>query len=81
MRLVAAHVVAARAMLKMTQDELAAAAGITQKSLSLFESGITMPRASTLNRIQKALEYRGISFANGDRPTVTLDREKAIIPT
>lgn len=75
------HVAAARALLKMKQTELAAAAGLTEQAVNMFENGRTVPRAATIEAIRTALENRGIIFSNGDRPGVTLDRSKAIIPT
>ncbi len=75
------QVIAARNLLhKMTQEELASAAGVSQPVLALFEAGQTKPHDSTIEKIQKALEDRGIIFTNGDTPSVTLDRSKAIIP-
>jgi transcriptional regulator with XRE-family HTH domain len=76
------QVVAARGLLqKMTQEELAKASGVNPATLVLFESGQTQPHDSTIGKIQKALEDRGIIFTNGDSPSVTLDRTRAIIPT
>jgi transcriptional regulator with XRE-family HTH domain len=53
-------------MLEMSLEELAKAAGCTEKTLRNFESNRTAPRASTLRRIQAVLEERGIEFTNGD---------------
>lgn len=73
---------AARDLLgKMTQEELAKAAGVSADTVALFEAGHTRPHDSTIGKLQTALEQRGIIFGNGDRPSVTLDRSKAIIPT
>jgi DNA-binding XRE family transcriptional regulator len=81
MKLVAEHVVAARGMLKMSQSDLAMAAGVNRDTIQFFESGRTTPKDDTLFRIQTALEQRGIIFHNGGTPSVTLDRSKATIPT
>lgn len=81
MKLVPEHVIAARGMLKMTQAQLASAAGITEEALNKFERGKTRPYQSTLDALQKALEERGIIFMNGGKPGVQLDRSKAVIPT
>jgi transcriptional regulator with XRE-family HTH domain len=76
------QVIAARNLLnRMTQEELAKAAGVSNDTISLFETGQTTPQDATLAKIQKALEDRGIIFSNGDKPSVTLDRSQAIIPT
>jgi len=80
-KLVPEHVIAARGMLKMTQAQLAEAAGITEVALNRFERGHTEPHQSTLDALQTALEQRGIIFINGGKPGVQLDRSKATIPT
>ncbi|MCR5943601.1 MULTISPECIES: helix-turn-helix transcriptional regulator [unclassified Brucella] len=57
----------ARAMLGMTQAELAKLAGLSTTGLNNIERGSADPKASTLSAIQAALEGRGIVFlANGD---------------
>lgn len=52
----------ARAMLGMTQAELAAAAGMSTTALNNIERGAADPKASTLVAIQKALEAAGVVF-------------------
>jgi transcriptional regulator with XRE-family HTH domain len=64
----------------MTRDELGKAAGVSPQTIAFFENRHTVPRDDTLQRIQEALERRGIIFMNGDKPGVMLDRDKAIIP-
>jgi hypothetical protein len=56
----------ARAMLGMTQTELAELAGISKTGLL---------KASTLAAIQEALERRGIEFIEGKRPGLRLKEE------
>jgi len=57
----------ARAMLGMTQAELAKLAGLSTTGLNNIERGSADPKASTLSAIQLALEGRGIVFlADGD---------------
>lgn len=80
MKLVPAHVAGARGMLKMSRAELAAASGVAEKTIWNFEEGGRVPHGDTLQKIQEALERRGIIFHNGDKPTVTLDPERAVIP-
>lgn len=53
---------AARALLGWGQADLMKAAGVTQKTLSDFESGKTTPYESTLANIQNALESAGAVF-------------------
>lgn len=74
------HIVAARGLLGMKQEDLAAAAGVTHETISNFESGRHVPRRATLEAIVQALENRGIEFTNGNSPGVKLRPEKAIIP-
>lgn len=64
----------------MTQEQLAAAAGVTPETISNIEVGKTRGAPATLEAIAMALELRGIVFTNGDSPGVRLDPEKASIP-
>jgi predicted transcriptional regulator len=52
----------ARAMLGLTQAELAKRAGISTTGLNNIESGTGDPKASTLAAIKNALESAGIEF-------------------
>ena len=72
---------AARVKLGMEQVDLARAAGLTNKTISNFETGKAAPHDSTRNAIQAVLEARGIVFTNGDRPGFYFDKERVIIPT
>ncbi len=80
MRIIPEHVTAARGLLRMSQEELGKAAGVSPQTVRFFENRQTMPREETIQRITEALERRGIVFSNGDRPGVMLDPSKAIIP-
>ena len=62
MAVTAAQVRGARAMLGITQSELAEAADVKRLAIVRFESGETSPYASTLAKIEAALEGRGIVF-------------------
>jgi DNA-binding XRE family transcriptional regulator len=62
----------ARAMLGMTQTELAKLAGLSKTGLLNIENGASDPKASTLTAIQTALERAGIEFLEGARPGVRL---------
>jgi transcriptional regulator with XRE-family HTH domain len=71
----------ARAMLGLTQAQLAARAGLSKTGLNNIERGKADPKASTLVAIQSALESAGIEFTNGDAPGVRLrgkPRRKAL---
>lgn len=64
----------ARAMLGITQAELANTAGISTTALNNIERGAADPKASTLGAIQRALEAAGVIFVpgNGEGPGVRL---------
>lgn len=66
MAITAAQVRGARAMLGITQSELAEAADVKRLAVVRFESGETSPHASTLAKIEAALEGRGIVFIETD---------------
>lgn len=71
LRIVGEQVAAARKLLKMTQVELAAAAGLTQWTVINFEGGKNV-RPETVEAIREALTERGIVFTNGGEPGVKL---------
>jgi predicted transcriptional regulator len=64
--LTAAQVRAARAMIEMKQQELAEAAGVTRSVLAAFEAGQSASRSSTLGRIRRVLEARGVVFIESE---------------
>ena len=72
---------AARVKLGLDQVQLAKAAGVTNQTISQFETGKAAPHESTRLAIQSALEARGIVFTNGERPGFYFDKDKVIIPT
>lgn len=53
---------AARGWLDMAQDELAAAAGVSNSTVRDFEKGRRVPIGATLAAMRKVLEGRGIAF-------------------
>lgn len=67
---------AARMLLEMSQQELAAAAGVSDTTIEMFEMKRTRPRADTMDRIVGALHARGIEFTNGRNPGVRLIQDK-----
>ena len=79
MRPLGTQIVAARDLLKMTQAQLAAAAGVGENTVYRIEQEVGTPHRATLQAIQRALEERGITFTFGDRPSVTLDLSKATV--
>src|SRR5271170_5402180 len=54
---------AARAWLDWSQDDLAAAARVSQSTVRDFEKGRRIPIANNLEAMRAALEARGIGFA------------------
>lgn len=77
--LTGAHCVAARGLLRMTQAELSAAAGVAEATIRDFEAGRRSPRRGTIDALKQAFERRGIEFYNGGDPGVRLYRSRAII--
>lgn len=71
----------ARAMLGLTQAELAERAGISKTGLNNIEGGATDPKASTLKTIRAALEAAGAIFVaeNGEGPGVRLKKLRAFL--
>jgi transcriptional regulator with XRE-family HTH domain len=74
------HIIAARGLLRMTQQDLADAAGVSKETILRVENSRTVPHAGTMDAIRAALERRGIEFMNGDRPGVRLHPDQAIYP-
>ena len=77
MRFSGKQVAAARELLGLTQDELAAAAGVSFRTISRFERGEVEPRRESLKKLEVELERRGIEFTNGDGIGVRLKFAKA----
>jgi transcriptional regulator with XRE-family HTH domain len=67
----------ARAMLGLTQAELAKRAGISTTGLNNIERRGADSKASTLRAIREALESAGIEFTDGDQPGVRLGKAGA----
>lgn len=67
-----AQIRAARALVDMTQADLAARAGISKTGLNNIERGVSDPKASTLAAIQRVLEEAGVRFIEEGGPGVQL---------
>jgi DNA-binding transcriptional regulator YiaG len=68
---------AARAWLDLSQDDLAAAAHVSQSTVRDFEKGRRVPVANNLAAIRTALEARGIGFVgtvDNDASGITFTR-------
>jgi transcriptional regulator with XRE-family HTH domain len=59
-----AKVRAARAILGLSQDELAARLGLTQKSVHRIEQGAVEPKVRTIFTVQQFWRDNGIAFEN-----------------
>jgi Predicted transcriptional regulator with C-terminal CBS domains len=53
---------AARALAGWKRDQLAQAAGTTERTIARIEDGQSVPRASTAQAIRAALESAGVEF-------------------
>jgi transcriptional regulator with XRE-family HTH domain len=61
----AAQCRAARALLQITQDQLATKSGVSQKAIANFELGKTVPMRANLVVLQQTLELLGVEFLEG----------------
>lgn len=67
-----AQVRAARALLNLSQAELAKRAGVSQRSISGYEAETSQLMRANLAAVRQALEQAGITFTNGDEPGVRM---------
>jgi transcriptional regulator with XRE-family HTH domain len=67
---------AARALIEMSQADLAEAAGVSSRTVLDFEASKRQPIKATLAAIQRALEAAGVEFTNGGQPGVRLTVQK-----
>lgn len=67
----------ARELLGLKQTELASAAGVSYRTILMFETNKSDPYPRTLEKIRAELERRGIEFTNGSGIGVRLDNAKA----
>jgi transcriptional regulator with XRE-family HTH domain len=65
---------AARALVGMSQDDLAKASSVAKATIAAFELGLRQPYARTLDAMRGALEAAGVIFVaeNGEGPGVRL---------
>lgn len=71
------HCRAARALLDWTLDDLSRESGVAVKTIVSFEKGQRTPFPRTLRDIREAFARAGVTFSNGDRPGVYIDRARA----
>lgn len=77
MKISGKQIASARELLGLTQPELASAAGVSDQTISNFETNRSEPYPATIEKITSALERRGIEFTNGTGIGVRLNFEKA----
>jgi predicted transcriptional regulator len=63
---------AARALIALSQADLARAAVVPATLVADFETGVVTLRPADLDAIRGALERTGIELTNGERPGVRL---------
>jgi transcriptional regulator with XRE-family HTH domain len=66
---------AARALIRWTQTELAAASNLSMSTIRDFERGQRVPTVNNLAAIRRALEHAGVEILDGDEPGVKKRRE------
>ncbi|HWD28821.1 MAG TPA: helix-turn-helix transcriptional regulator [Rhizomicrobium sp.] len=67
---------AARALIDLSQKELAELAGVSWRTILSFESEQRQPIRATMAALQRALETAGVEFTNGDQPGVRLAKKR-----
>lgn len=68
----------ARAMLRLTRDQVAQTSKVAIATIADFEVGRRQPHPRTLAAIRAALETAGVEFTNGDAPGVRLRAKPAV---
>ncbi len=66
----------ARAALRLGVRELGKLAGVAPMTISRLETGQSGGYASTMIKIQRALEKAGVVFLDGDEPGVRLKKKQ-----
>ena len=79
MSLTAAQCRAARALLQLSQGELAEASKVAKATIANFEIGRREPYTRTLDDLREALEAAGVIFIaeNGEGPGVRMRKERS----
>ena len=78
----AAQCRAARALVGISREQLAASAGVPSRTLADFELSNTGTRAGTIDKLVQALEAAGVEFIeqNGGGAGVRLRRDREVGP-
>lgn len=77
----AAKLRAARAVLGLSQDQIAHQVGLTQKSIHRIENGDVQPKARTIRIIEQFWGEHGISFENLSNGGFRLVIESSVLAT
>ncbi|MBF0325985.1 MAG: helix-turn-helix transcriptional regulator [Alphaproteobacteria bacterium] len=74
---------AARALLALSQKDLATSSGVGLRTIVNFEGGLSLPIANNLAAIRRALEEAGVIFIaeNGAGPGVRLRNNQSQVTT
>jgi len=64
---------AARGLLDITQDQLAALSGISKRAIGNFEAGETRLMHANMQLLRATLERVGVEVIDGERPGVRLN--------
>ncbi|GAN63353.1 putative transcriptional regulator [Acetobacter indonesiensis NRIC 0313] len=77
--IIPAQIRAARALVGLTQDDLASASGLPKRTIARVELAEVSPRQSTLSSVRAALEAAGVEFIeeNGGGAGVRLRKDVA----
>lgn len=75
--IIPAQIRAGRALIGLTQDDLASASGLPKRTIARIELAKVSPRQSTIDAIRTALEAAGVEFIaeNGGGAGVRLRRD------
>jgi transcriptional regulator with XRE-family HTH domain len=76
--ILAAQSRAARALLSISQIELAARANLSESTVRNFEAGRSAPISNNLAAIRRALEDSGVEFIDGEHPGVRVRLSGAV---
>lgn len=68
---------AGRAILGLSQADVAAMAGLSSNTVLHFERGITVPQEKSLLALRTAFETAGITFIDGQWPGVRRRKTKS----